>query len=889
MTQRHRRVIRKKLKRLVGGVNRGWEGMIGDGAGTIELPGHPDLWYVRPLGSELPLVVRSGAAPRLEGTRVWVDLDYGSKRIWRIQGVTGASSGSAAIGPHADTHLWGSSDPVYIDTVQIINSLVYASSGMTIKINPGFVVVAGKPVHILATTIDLSNPDHVPVSGAVYVLVRADSTGAITIQDGTPVAAYADLSWADVPAVEEGYALLGFVRLYDGQTKLSKLYINPDVTDVRFSTRDYSGNGIGSPSSDIVTIASPGGTLNRIAGSVTIIDDAKHNGFPILLKLATGDLAVFYKQATSHAYDADSIVLMRTSTDNGATWSSASTVLTDATYDIGAGGGVVLSTGRIVLMINLNTIGPDGATTDSTRIIYSDDDGANWSAIYTLDSTFTDWDHSTGGNIVELPDRTLRLALFGQNTGDTYASVKIYTSSDEGETWGTETAIANGEDDSRNYQEPNLVQLQNGQLLCMMRSDTSPVSSSQFYRSLSNDNGATWSDPVAIFVATGAPRTIQLKNGMLLCIYRDATDLQADYRISRDNGYSWEVAISLSTGASSQMSYASAVEYDEGMIGVAWGDEDSDTNSDLYYCQFSTVVENGQLVSNVPDGIPPLVVSSDTVVPDLNADMLDGKHANEIGGGSADPTFVVDGLLAVETEVGGAFIVSKDVTITKVYIHCEDPGSAGSTKADINLNGVTIFTTQGNRPELAYDDANGWASGVPDITDLVEGDVLTLDIDQVATASGGLSVTVAFEETTSGGEGARVFNDANLTISNALATVLTFNSEDWDVGGCHSTVSNTSRLIAPVTGKYTVVGQVWFVANSTGIRGIYILKNGTVKCQVGDNYPHGTYSCVLNITTIVDLAVGDYVELSAYQNTGGNLDVRYLSDRTPYFMMQRMD
>ena len=62
---------------------------------------------------------------------------------------------------------------------------------------------------------------------------------------------------------------------------------------------------------------------------------------------------------------------------------------------------------------------------------------------------------------------------------------------------------------------------------------------------------------------------------------------------------------------------------------------------------------------------------------------------------------------------------------------------------DINLNGVTIFTTSGNRPELEWDDSDGWAlSGDPDLVDVVIGDKLTIDIDQIATGASGLRVAL---------------------------------------------------------------------------------------------------------------------------------------------------
>ena len=41
------------------------------------------------------------------------------------------------------------------------------------------------------------------------------------------------------------------------------------------------------------------------------------------------------------------------------------------------------------------------------------------------------------------------------------------------------------------------------------------------------------------------------------------------------------------------------------------------------------VTAKNQIISEAANGTPPLVVSSNTVVENLNADTIDGKHANE--------------------------------------------------------------------------------------------------------------------------------------------------------------------------------------------------------------------------------------------------------------------
>lgn len=64
-----------------------------------------------------------------------------------------------------------------------------------------------------------------------------------------------------------------------------------------------------------------------------------------------------------------------------------------------------------------------------------------------------------------------------------------------------------------------------------------------------------------------------------------------------------------------------------------------------------------------------------------------------------------------------------------------------STIVDVNLNGTTIFTTQGNRPTLTSGSV-AVKSAAPDVTSWPDGQYLTVDIDQGGTGAAGLQVQV---------------------------------------------------------------------------------------------------------------------------------------------------
>jgi hypothetical protein len=80
------------------------------------------------------------------------------------------------------------------------------------------------------------------------------------------------------------------------------------------------------------------------------------------------------------------------------------------------------------------------------------------------------------------------------------------------------------------------------------------------------------------------------------------------------------------------------------------------------------------------------------------------------------------------------FAVSVALVITEVYLMVGTaPGSGKTFTVDVNKNGTTIFTTQGNRPSIA-DTSTEDTSGTPEITALAKNDKLTIDVD-VSTAS----------------------------------------------------------------------------------------------------------------------------------------------------------
>lgn len=132
-------------------------------------------------------------------------------------------------------------------------------------------------------------------------------------------------------------------------------------------------------------------------------------------------------------------------------------------------------------------------------------------------------------------------------------------------------------------------------------------------------------------------------------------------------------------------------------------------------------------------------------------------------------------------------------------------------------------------------------------------------------------------------------NSGAVSVADSTWTALALNVEQWDIGGMHSTVTNTSRVTVPTGqgGHYSFVGQAGFAANATGMRKLAIARNGTRIWSV--SLPGtATDVLVMNIKFEFPLSAGDYVELHAYQSSGGALNVgSALALESIYFAVRR--
>ena len=254
-----------------------------------------------------------------------------------------------------------------------------------------------------------------------------------------------------------------------------------------------------------------------------------------------------------------------------------------------------------------------------------------------------------------------------------------------------------------------------------------------------------------------------------------------------------------------------------------------------------------------------------------------------------DTDLVKDGALAMRTlgnAIDASFVDLKGGTTGQIL------SKASNTDLDYtwitnDVGDITAVTAgtgiSGGGTSGAVTITNSMATAIDAKGDLIGGtgadtfDRLAVGTNgQVLTADSTATTGMKWASISTTAVGASVYMSGNQTLTNNTNTVLTFANENFDTDGFHSTSSNTSRMTIPTgkSGKYLINATLTHNTNGTGQRAMNILKNGTaIAFSVMLQSTAANYGTGINGTTIADLVAGDYIEVQAYQNSGGNLDV----------------
>jgi len=119
----------------------------------------------------------------------------------------------------------------------------------------------------------------------------------------------------------------------------------------------------------------------------------------------------------------------------------------------------------------------------------------------------------------------------------------------------------------------------------------------------------------------------------------------------------------------------------------------------------------------------------------------------------------------------------------------------------------------------------------------------------------------------------------NVALTNNTYTKVTFNSEEFDVGGYYDSTTNY-RYTPQVAGKYFIYGKVYITYGSSAVENIYIAiyKNGVLVDKFQSLMGTTNYGSVQTSSLIEMNGSSDYVEI--YTKASHSTDAVYYSGGT---------
>jgi predicted neuraminidase len=235
-------------------------------------------------------------------------------------------------------------------------------------------------------------------------------------------------------------------------------------------------------------------------------------------------------------------IAAKTSNDQGRSWSGSFTLVDNwGKMNVMSPSLLRLKSGQLAMIYMLKNSEAD------CRVLYvtSSDEGKTWTLPQSVTRSFRYWGINND-RLVQLKSGRLLAPLWFVDDWRKSHHTRgvVFYSDDEGEKWkaGSEVDIPQG---PRGVDEPAVVELKDGRVLMMIRSDLGKV-----FKSLSSDAGLSWSQPEALPLdSPTAPSSIARipSTGDLLFVWnnspkgpkhtQDRFPLTA--AISRDEGKTW--------------------------------------------------------------------------------------------------------------------------------------------------------------------------------------------------------------------------------------------------------------------------------------------------------------------------------------------------------------
>jgi hypothetical protein len=128
---------------------------------------------------------------------------------------------------------------------------------------------------------------------------------------------------------------------------------------------------------------------------------------------------------------------------------------------------------------------------------------------------------------------------------------------------------------------------------------------------------------------------------------------------------------------------------------------------------------------------------------------------------------------------------------------------------------------------------------------------------------------------------AYVVNSTSTPVPTGFATALPFDTDRTDTDNIHDPVTNNTRLTCVTPGLYFVTATVAFTGNNTGARQLFFRRNG--GGSIGSEVKLATGGSDTTVSTMFELAAGDFIEATVIQSSGStlNVDATFAMTRLP--------
>jgi hypothetical protein len=305
-------------------------------------------------------------------------------------------------------------------------------------------------------------------------------------------------------------------------------------------------------------------------------DENGYCAFPDVERLNNGEIVVIFRKAPKRRIpthlDSESKAVLVRSKDPYHTWGEEITVYDDE-FGIQDPSVAVLKDGTIISNFfkwKVVKEEPFDHYVVGTFIVKSLDSGYTWGKESIKVDVPEIKDPATSDSIIELPDETLLIPMYGSFEGERQRAF-IMRSKDKGMTWGDFSTIAFDPLGNMDFQEPALAILPSGKLICMMR----VYGTEQYlWQSESFDWGYSWSIPKRAHVWGFPAHILVLRDGRILCTYgyrRPPYGVRGC--ISTDEGKTWDIKdeiIIRADGLNGDLGYPGSVELSDGKILTAY-------------------------------------------------------------------------------------------------------------------------------------------------------------------------------------------------------------------------------------------------------------------------------------------------------------------------------